>query len=111
MKTNRAFPIQKSEQEWKEALQAKGAEAVAFEVTRRAATERPFTGKYETHWENGAYHFVVATNFSNPRLNSTQAAAGRALTKPSRPTPSTPKPTALGAWFAPRWSATNAALT
>jgi peptide-methionine (R)-S-oxide reductase len=56
MKSNRAFPIQKTEHEWRELLASKGAEPVAFEVTRHAATERPFTGKYETHWENGQYH-------------------------------------------------------
>jgi peptide-methionine (R)-S-oxide reductase len=62
MKSNRLFPVQKSEQEWKELLQSKGAEGVAFEVTRRAATERPFTGKYETHWENGHYHCMCCGN-------------------------------------------------
>jgi peptide-methionine (R)-S-oxide reductase len=52
------FPIEKSDQEWQDILQAKGAEPAAFEVTRRAATERPFTGKYETHWEAGLYRCV-----------------------------------------------------
>ena len=28
---------------------------MAFAVTRQAATERPFTGKYESHWANGIY--------------------------------------------------------
>jgi peptide-methionine (R)-S-oxide reductase len=60
--SSQTFPIQKSEQEWKEILQAKGAESVAYQVTRHAATERPFTGKYETHWENGAYHCVCCGN-------------------------------------------------
>ena len=56
--SHKPFPIQKSEQEWKEILQTKGAEAVAYQDTRHAATERRFTGKYETHWENGSYHCV-----------------------------------------------------
>ena len=48
----------KTEQEWRALLAAKNAEPVAFEVTRKAATERPFTGKYEDHWESGSYHCI-----------------------------------------------------
>ncbi|WP_137891426.1 peptide-methionine (R)-S-oxide reductase MsrB [Ramlibacter sp. 2FC] len=51
-------PIQKTEAEWKALLADKGAEPVAFEVTRHAATERPFTGKYERHWADGSYHCI-----------------------------------------------------
>jgi len=50
------FPIQKTDVEWKALLAEKGAEPVAYQVTRHAATERPFTGKYETHWADGSYH-------------------------------------------------------
>ena len=50
------YPVEKSDAEWKALLAQKGAEPVAFEVTRRAATERPFSGKYETHWADGSYH-------------------------------------------------------
>ncbi|WP_353238770.1 peptide-methionine (R)-S-oxide reductase MsrB [Limnohabitans sp.] len=50
--------INKTDQEWRELLAAKGAEPVAFAVTRQAATERPFTGKYEGHWANGIYRCV-----------------------------------------------------
>jgi peptide-methionine (R)-S-oxide reductase len=49
---------QKTEQEWRALLAAKNAEPVAFEVTRKAATERPFSGKYEDHWEAGSYHCI-----------------------------------------------------
>ena len=52
------FPIQKTEAEWRALLAEKGAEPVAFEVTRRAHTERPFTGKYEQVWADGSYHCV-----------------------------------------------------
>jgi peptide-methionine (R)-S-oxide reductase len=48
-------PIQKTDAEWKALLAEKGAERGAFEVTRKAATERPFSGKYEGHWEKGSY--------------------------------------------------------
>ena len=50
------YPIQKTEAEWKALLAEKGAESVALQVTRHAATERPFSGKYETHWADGSYH-------------------------------------------------------
>ena len=50
--------INKSDAEWRDVLAAKGAEPVAFAVTRQAATERPFTGKYESHWAQGSYRCV-----------------------------------------------------
>jgi peptide-methionine (R)-S-oxide reductase len=50
------YPVSKSDEEWKTLLRAKGAEPVAFEVTRLAATERPFTGKYASQWGDGSYH-------------------------------------------------------
>ena len=48
--------LPQTDAEWRVWLIAKNAEPLAFEVTRRAATERPFTGKYETHWELGHYN-------------------------------------------------------
>ncbi|MCM2326309.1 MAG: peptide-methionine (R)-S-oxide reductase MsrB [Lysobacter sp.] len=39
--------------EWKQQLTP-----LQFEVTRRAATERPFTGEYESHWTAGTYSCV-----------------------------------------------------
>jgi peptide-methionine (R)-S-oxide reductase len=56
------FPIQKSESEWRALLADKGAEPGAFEVTRRAHTERPFTGKFETVWADGSYHCICCGN-------------------------------------------------
>lgn len=50
--------IQKTDAEWKALLAQKDAEPVAFEVTRHAATERPFSGKYEGHWDKGSYACV-----------------------------------------------------
>ena len=52
----------KTEQEWRALLAVKNAEPVAFEVTRKAATERPFTGKYEDHWAAGPYHCICCGN-------------------------------------------------
>jgi peptide-methionine (R)-S-oxide reductase len=47
--------ITKTDAEWKAILAQKGAEPRAFEVTRQAATERPFTGKYADNYKNGTY--------------------------------------------------------
>ena len=47
--------LQKTDAEWKALLAEKNAEPKAFEVTRNAATERPFTGKYEDNHADGTY--------------------------------------------------------
>ncbi len=51
-------PIEKTDAQWKAELQQKGAEPLAFEVTRHAATERPFTGRHENNHAAGVYHCV-----------------------------------------------------
>ena len=56
------YPIQKTEAQWQEALQAKNAEPGALAITRHAATERPFTGKFEAHWQDGSYHCICCGN-------------------------------------------------
>ena len=48
----------KTPEEWRALLASKGAEPLAFEVTRHAATERPYTGKYESHWAKGIYRCI-----------------------------------------------------
>jgi peptide-methionine (R)-S-oxide reductase len=53
-----SFPVQKSDAQWQAELASKQAESVAYQVTRQAATERPFTGKYEAHWADGSYHCI-----------------------------------------------------
>jgi peptide-methionine (R)-S-oxide reductase len=50
--------LPQTDDQWKEWLRQQGAEPLAFEVTRHAATERPFTGKYEDHWQAGRYHCI-----------------------------------------------------
>ena len=52
------FPITKTEDEWRRLLAGKNAEPGAFQVARHAATERPFSGKYERHWADGSYHCI-----------------------------------------------------
>jgi peptide-methionine (R)-S-oxide reductase len=56
------YKIEKTGAEWKALLAQKGAEPRAFEVTRHAATERPFTGKYEAVWDDGSYHCICCGN-------------------------------------------------
>ena len=45
--------MKKTDQEYKESLSE-----IEYRVTREAATERPFTGKYWDHWEQGRYSCV-----------------------------------------------------
>jgi peptide-methionine (R)-S-oxide reductase len=56
------FKIQKTDAQWKAHLAQSGAEPQAFDITRHAATERPFTGKYERHWADGSYHCMCCGN-------------------------------------------------
>ena len=53
-----AFPIQKHASEWQALLAQKDAEPLALAVTLQAATERPFSGRYNDHWVSGAYHCI-----------------------------------------------------
>lgn len=52
------FPVHKTDDEWRQLLSQKTAEPLAYEVTRQAYTERPFTGKYEQVWADGSYHCI-----------------------------------------------------
>ena len=45
--------IKKSDEEWREQLSQE-----SFEVTRKAATERPFTGKYWDFDKKGTYKCI-----------------------------------------------------
>lgn len=45
------YGIQKSEKEWKEELSPD-----EYYVLRQKGTERPFTGEYNIHFEQGDYH-------------------------------------------------------
>lgn len=52
------YPIQKTDDQWREILRKKQAETAAYEVTRHAATERPFSGKYDKVWTPGQYSCI-----------------------------------------------------
>ncbi|MEW6098502.1 MAG: peptide-methionine (R)-S-oxide reductase MsrB [Pseudomonadota bacterium] len=47
------YPVQKTDEEWRRQL-----DPVQYQVTRHAATERPFTGKYWDHTSDGVYRCV-----------------------------------------------------
>jgi peptide-methionine (R)-S-oxide reductase len=49
----KTYPISKTEQEWRELL-----DATQYAVAREAATERAFTGRYWDHWQKGHYNCV-----------------------------------------------------
>ena len=53
-----SYAIQKTAEEWKALLAAKQAEPGAYQVTRHAATERPYTGKYADFWKPGHYSCI-----------------------------------------------------
>lgn len=46
--------VKKTEAEWREELTP-----LQYAVTREKATERPFTGEYESHWDPGTYTCVA----------------------------------------------------
>jgi peptide-methionine (R)-S-oxide reductase len=48
---DKKFKIDRSDAEWREQLTEE-----EYRVLREKGTERPFTGKYEFHFEDGAYH-------------------------------------------------------
>ena len=52
------YKIEKSPEEWKALLQAKGAEPLAFDVTRKEATERARTGRWADNKAPGTYHCI-----------------------------------------------------
>ena len=52
------YKIEKSDAEWKALLKAKGAEPLAYDVTRHEATERAFTGRLADTKGAGVYRCI-----------------------------------------------------
>jgi peptide-methionine (R)-S-oxide reductase len=52
-----SFEISKTEEEWKQQLTPD-----QYSVIREKGTERPFTGKFENHWEPGVYNCAACGN-------------------------------------------------
>jgi len=47
------YKVKKSDAAWRAEL-----DPMQYEVTRHAATERPFSGKYWDHWDQGRYNCI-----------------------------------------------------
>ena len=47
------YPVKKTDAEWRAQL-----DPLDYKVTRQAATEHPFSGRYWDHFENGRYRCV-----------------------------------------------------
>ena len=52
------YKITTTDSEWRALLQEKGAEPLAFEVTRHEATERAYTGRFERTRATGVYRCI-----------------------------------------------------
>lgn len=55
------YKIEKTDAQWKALLSEKGAEAMAFDVTRHEATERAFSGKYADTKHAGTYTCICCS--------------------------------------------------
>ena len=56
--TKTTYKIQKTDAEWKTLLAQKGAETLAFDVTRHESTERAFSGKLADNKKPGVYKCI-----------------------------------------------------
>lgn len=52
------YKIEKTDGQWQAELKAKGAEPLAFEVTRHQATEPAYTGQWESNQAAGVYRCI-----------------------------------------------------
>jgi peptide-methionine (R)-S-oxide reductase len=58
MKTmNSDFPVNKTEEEWKQELTPQ-----QYSVLREKGTDRPFTGEFDQHWDSGVYVCAACGN-------------------------------------------------
>jgi peptide-methionine (R)-S-oxide reductase len=50
------YPVKKADAEWRAQL-----DPMQYQVTRHAATERAFSGRYWDHWSDGSYRCVCCS--------------------------------------------------
>ena len=62
---NTSFPVEKTEQEWKAQLSPE-----EYFVIRQKGTERPYTGEYNMHFDEGTYTCRGATPHSSLRIQN-----------------------------------------
>ncbi len=90
--------VLKSDQEWREQLDDE-----QFDVTRKAGTERAFSGCFWDTKTEGTYRCVCCDQeLFNSEPSSTPAPAGPAFTHPPRTALSRPRPTTACSCAGPR---------
>ena len=62
------YKIEKTDDQWKSLLQDKGAEPMAYQVTRHEGTERAFSGRLADNKGAGVYHCICC---DKPLFSST----------------------------------------
>ena len=105
------FPIQKTAEEWQAHLAAQQAEPAAYAVTRQAATERPFTGRFNQHWQAGQYHCICCGAALFTSETKFDAGCGWPSFTQALPRPLPSVPTAATAWCGWKPCAANAVRT
>ena len=63
--------IQKSDSEWKNDL-----DNLSYQVLRKSYTERPFTGEYNLHFENGTYSCMGCNQILFSSINKYESNCG-----------------------------------
>ncbi len=52
------YKIEKTDEQWQADLKEKGAEPLAYQVTRHEATEYPYSGRFADHTASGVYRCI-----------------------------------------------------
>jgi len=75
---DKKYGVNKTEEEWKQQLSPE-----EYYVLRQKGTERPYTGKFDLHFENGDYHCKACNaKLLKANISLKVVADGLLLTKP-----------------------------